>query len=173
MLTVPVHKDFTEYKAKWIGGMTLRTIVCITVALSCSAAFSAVCILALGIDPGTVSYAVWIVALPAALIGFYRPHGMDFEKFVPLWWRHTMEPQLVLYVSADHRGAAAAREKARRDMRAEELSRVRCKPLERALARPGAESWEPGGELPRSGDGISPVAAFWSDGAGSAPANGE
>lgn len=151
MLTVQVHKDFTEYKPKLFGGLSTRSIVCLGVAGACSAAFGAFCILVLGIDPGSLSFLIWFAAIPAALIGFYRPHGMDFEKFVPLWWRHEFDEKPVLYVSASHRGEArTAREEAATARRASAQA-ARVKKLDAALKRRGAESWEPGGQLPAFG----------------------
>ena len=85
MLSVPVHKDVTEYQPKVIGGLTARTIICIGAAVGCALAFGLLCTFVFHVDINEVIYLVWLAAAPAALIGFYTPHGMNFEKFAPLW----------------------------------------------------------------------------------------
>lgn len=165
MLTVPVHKDVTEYKPKIIGGLTARTLLCLSAAAGSAVAFSLACTFLLHVDLDSMSYIFWIGAVPAAAIGFWRPHGMDFEKFAPLWWDHEFGRQQIAYVSASHRGELGRAEGMRRAAAAEARRAARNRPYERLRKKPGIETIAPGGELPGTGAGIDPVAAFW-DGAG-------
>ena len=104
MLSVPVHKDVTEYQPKVIGGLTARTIICIGAAVGCALAFGMLCTFVFHVDINDVIYLVWLAAAPAALVGFYTPHGLNFEKFAPLWLAHNFNEQCLVYVSASNRG---------------------------------------------------------------------
>lgn len=73
MLSVPVHKDVTEYQPKVIGGLTARTIICIGAAVGCALAFGMLCTFVFHVDINDVIYLVWLAAAPAALVGFYTP----------------------------------------------------------------------------------------------------
>ena len=42
---------------------------------------------------------VMCASLPFWLAGFWRPHHMKFEKFVPLWLDFQLEGQKILYCS--------------------------------------------------------------------------
>lgn len=161
MLTVPIHKDVSEYKPKIIGGLTTRTLLCLSAAALSAAGFGCICTFVLKIDINSVMNLVWFAAAPAAAIGFYRPHGMDFEKFVPLWWAHTYGKQLILYESGMHRGELAKIEREEKAARAEVIKESRNPHYERLRKKPGLELWTPGGQLPGVGRPVSPAASFW------------
>ena len=155
MLTVTIHKDVTEYKPKVIGGLSMRTLVCLGAAIGFAVAFGLLCTLVLKIDVDSVMYIVWIAAAPPALLGFYQPHGLPFEKFAALWAAHNARPQLLLYRSAAHRAEMAAI--ARRERDAARAAALDDSPacFKKLASRRGAEIWSPGGVLP--GIGAAPM----------------
>lgn len=147
MLSVPVHKDVTEYQPKVIGGLTARTIICIGAAVGSALAFGMLCTFVFHVDINDVIYLVWLAAAPAALIGFYSPHGMNFEKFAPLWLAHNFKEQCLVYVSASHRGEFKAEEDAVKKAYADDRKQNNNKELTKLYKTNGIEMWEPGGSL--------------------------
>ena len=147
MLSVPVHKDVTEYQPKVIGGLTARTIICIGAAVGCALAFGMLCTFVLHVDINDVIYLVWLAAAPAALLGFYTPHGMNFEKFAPLWLAHNFNEQCLVYVSASNRGEFKAEKAALEKEYADGRKKANGKELSRLYRTNGIEMWEPGGRL--------------------------
>lgn len=147
MLSVPVHKDVTEYQPKVIGGLTARTIICIGAAVGCALAFGMLCTFVFHVDINDVIYLVWLAAAPAALLGFYTPHGMNFEKFAPLWLAHNFNEQCLVYVSASNRGEFKAEKAALEKEYADGRKKANGKELSRLNRTNGIEMWEPGGRL--------------------------
>ena len=147
MLSVPVHKDVTEYQPKVIGGLTARTIICIGAAVGCALAFGMLCTFVFHVDINDVIYLVWLAAAPAALLGFYTPHGMNFETFAPLWLAHNFNEQCLVYVSASNRGEFKAEKAALEKEYADGRKKANGKELSRLYRTNGIEMWEPGGRL--------------------------
>ena len=147
MLSVPVHKDVTEYQPKVIGGLTARTIICIGAAVGSAQAFGMLCTFVFHVDINDVIYLVWLAAAPAALLGFYTPHGMNFEKFAPLWLAHNFNEQCLVYVSASNRGEFKAEADALEKEYANARGKANGKKLEKLYKTNGIEMWEPGGQL--------------------------
>lgn len=147
MLSVPVHKDVTEYQPKVIGGLTARTIICIGAAVGSALAFGMLCTFVFHVDINDVIYLVWLAAAPAALLGFYTPHGMNFEKFAPLWLAHNFNEQCLVYVSASNRGEFKAEADALEKEYADARNKANVKKLEKLYKTNGIEMWEPGGAL--------------------------
>ena len=92
MLSVRVQKDIGEYTEKIVGKLSARTLACLAGGLASAVGTAAICQFALGIE-------VRNAALPFWLAGFWRPHHMKFEKFVPLWLDFKLEDQRILYRS--------------------------------------------------------------------------
>lgn len=147
MLSVPVHKDVTEYQPKVIGGLTARTIICIGAAVGCALAFGMLCTFVFHVDINDVIYLVWLAAAPAALLGFYTPHGMNFEKFAPLWLAHNFNEQCLVYVCASNRGEFKAEKAALEKEYSDGRKKANGKELSRLYRTNGIEMWEPGGQL--------------------------
>lgn len=147
MLSVPVHKDVTEYQPKVIGGLTARTIICIGAAVGSALAFGMLCTFVFHVDINDVIYLVWLAAAPAALVGFYTPHGLNFEKFAPLWLAHNFNEQCLVYVSASNRGEFKAEADALKKAYADERKCANGKELSKLYKTNGIEMWEPGGAL--------------------------
>lgn len=100
MLSVAVHKDIAEYQPKIIGKMTSRTLVSIAGALGVSVVCAVYMYFVLGLNPTDYTFVIYAVSLPFWACGFIRPHGMPFEKFVPLWLRANFTNDRIFYVPA-------------------------------------------------------------------------
>ena len=96
-LSVAVHKDIGEYQEKVVGKLSLRTLLCVAGGLATSAAAAAACQLLLGIEAADASLPVMCASLPFWLAGFWRPHGMRAERFLPLLWEHATGDGVLLY----------------------------------------------------------------------------
>lgn len=149
MLTVQVHKDVTEYQPKIVGGFTGRTLACLGGAMAGAAAVGCLCALVLHIDVDMAMPLIWIGAAPACLLGFYTPHGMKFEKFLPLWWAHAHGKTLILYKTPSHRAEGAAAARSRAEAAREGLERDANEAFGKLRRKRGCalEVWSPGGSL--------------------------
>ena len=92
MIEIKIPKEITEYKEKFLFGLTIRQCVCAVAAL-------AVCVPLyifgkdfLGDD--VVGWLVILIAVPIFAFGFFRYDGMPFEKFLALLYSQKwVEPQ--------------------------------------------------------------------------------
>lgn len=97
MLSVAVHKDIAEYQPKIIGKLTARTLVSIVGAIGFSVLAGCYMYFVLGLDVGDNMVIIYAVSLPCWLCGFYRPKGMPFERFFPLWLQYAMSNNKLFY----------------------------------------------------------------------------
>lgn len=97
MLSVAVHKDIGEYQPKIIGKLTARTLLCVTCAFALSIACGLYLHFVLGLNVGDYMFVIYAVSLPFWLCGFWRPKGMPFEKFFPLWLKFHFSDNKVFY----------------------------------------------------------------------------
>ena len=98
MIEIKIPKEITEYKEKFLFGLTIRQCVCAVAAL-------AVCVPLyifgkdfLGDD--VVGWLVILIAVPMFAFGFFRYDGMPFEKCRRLFYIC-----ISLLADADNRGA--------------------------------------------------------------------
>lgn len=131
-LSVAVHKDIGEYQEKIVGKLSARTLACVAGGLATSVATAAGLNLLLGISPADASGPVMAVSVPFWLLGFWRPHGMRAEEFLPLLWAHLFGESRLAYVSSDALEAPPAR-----------LARKTTRKHRRKSRRKGAELREP------------------------------
>ena len=96
MLSVKVQKDIGEYTEKIVGKLSMRTLACLAGGLAAAVAVAALCHLGLGIEVSDASLPVMCACLPFWLVGFWRPCGMPFERFAPLWLDFHLEDQRLL-----------------------------------------------------------------------------
>ncbi|RHD74838.1 PrgI family protein [Olsenella sp. AM30-3LB] len=134
-LSVAVHKDIGEYQEKVVGKLSLRTLLCVAGGLATSVATAVGCQLLLGVEATDASLPVMCASLPFWLLGFWRPHGMRAERFMPLLWEHVAGDGRLLY-----RGPEAHR------MEDPPLARRTTRRHRRATRRKGAELREPSKE---------------------------
>ena len=92
MIEIKIPKEITEYKEKFLFGLTVRQLVSAVVAL-------AICVplFIFGKDylgEDLVGWIIILVAIPVFAFGFFRYDGMPFEKFLALIYRQKwVEPQ--------------------------------------------------------------------------------
>lgn len=92
MIEIKIPKEITEYKEKFMFGLTIRQLVSAVVAL-------AICVplFLFGKDflgEDAVGWLVILVAVPIFAFGFFRYDGMPFEQFLIMIYRQKwVEPQ--------------------------------------------------------------------------------
>lgn len=96
-LHIPIQKDIGEYEQKLFGDMSIRTCVSLAGGFATAVAVAAIGRFWLGIDPSDASLPVMAATLPFWLAGFWKPHGMPFERFAPLVARHHLSRRTYLF----------------------------------------------------------------------------
>ena len=92
MIEIKIPKEITDYKEKFLFGLTVRQLVSAVVAL-------AICVplFIFGKDylgEDLVGWIIILVAIPVFAFGFFRYDGMPFEKCLALIYRQKwVEPQ--------------------------------------------------------------------------------
>ena len=98
-LQIPIQKDIGEYEEKIVGRMSLRTSACVAGGFASAVAVGALCYVALGLDPSSMTFPVMCACLPFWLAGFWRPYGMRVEELAPLAWAHAVNDQRLVFES--------------------------------------------------------------------------
>ena len=92
MIEIKIPKEITDYKEKFLFGLTVRQLVSAVVAL-------AICVplFIFGKDylgEDMVGWIIILVAIPVFAVGFFKYDGMPFEKFLAILYRQKwVEPQ--------------------------------------------------------------------------------
>ena len=92
MIEIKIPKEITDYKEKFLFGLTVRQLVSAVVAL-------AICVplFIFGKDylgEDMVGWIIILVAIPIFAFGFFKYDGMPFEKFLAILYRQKwVEPQ--------------------------------------------------------------------------------
>ena len=92
MIEIKIPKEITDYKEKFLFGLTVRQLVSAVVAL-------AICVplFIFGKDyfgEDIVGWIIILVAIPVFAFGFFKYDGMPFEKFLAILYRQKwVEPQ--------------------------------------------------------------------------------
>ena len=96
MIEIKIPKEITDYKEKFLFGLTIRQFVSAVAAL-------AVCVpvFIFGKDfigEDVVGWLIMLIAAPIFAFGFFKYDGMHFEKFLVLLYRQKwQEPQKRTY----------------------------------------------------------------------------
>ena len=98
-LSTAVQKDVSEYKSKIVGKLSARALVTIACAIGSSVGLALWLWFVLGVDPTDFGFFIMLVAVPSWLFGFYKPDGMDFEKWLPRWFEHRFGKSYLTYQS--------------------------------------------------------------------------
>ena len=83
MIEVRIPKEITEYKEKIIFGLSIRQIICFSIAIVFAIVTWIFLLPILGED--ITSYIVIFEVLPCFAIGFIRINGFNFEKYAKLF----------------------------------------------------------------------------------------
>ena len=96
MIEIKIPKEITDYKEKFLFGLTVRQFISAVAAL-------AICVplFIFGKDflgEDVVGWLIMLIAVPIFAFGFFRYDGMPFEKFLVLLYRQKwLEPQKRVY----------------------------------------------------------------------------
>lgn len=96
MIEIKVPKEITDYKEKFLFGLTVRQFVSVVAAL-------AICVPLFIFGKGFISedilgWLIILIAAPVFALGFFKYDGMPFEKFIALLYRQKWkEPQKRTY----------------------------------------------------------------------------
>ena len=97
MSEIKVAKEITEYKSKFMFGLTVRQFISLAAALG-------ICVplYIFGKDfmpEDLVSWLIMLIGAPVLAFGFFRFHGMSFEQVLLLIFRQKfVEPQRRKYI---------------------------------------------------------------------------
>ncbi len=83
MIEVKINKEISDYQETLFFGLTMRQFVCS--ALSVVIALLLYILLHKVLGREMVSWICILGALPIAIAGFFKYHGMTFEKFLWAW----------------------------------------------------------------------------------------
>lgn len=85
-IEVRIPKEITEYKEKILFGLSIRQLLCFTVAIVCGVGTYILASKFLGTD--FASYLVIIEVMPVFAVGFVKKNGFPFEKYAALMFNH-------------------------------------------------------------------------------------
>lgn len=79
MIEIKIPQEINKYESKAVGPLTTRQVVCVVLAgILCIAFFK----IFKGLIADDALYATcFLIAVPFALIGWYKPYGLPAEKF--------------------------------------------------------------------------------------------
>lgn len=87
-ISVPIPKEITEYEEKIMFGLSIRKLVCFSLAVVLGIGTYFLCTKVFGLTMDTTSYIIIIEALPLMALGFIKKDGMPFEQYFALLIRH-------------------------------------------------------------------------------------
>jgi hypothetical protein len=134
MLSVVIHKDVGDYQPKVFGKLTTRTLLSIAGAVVAAVVSACYFQFVLGVSIFAVQYIIYAVSLPFWLVGFFRPKGMTFERFFPLWLSHQLTNNRITYISSNYLCETAVPEQGTK-MNKDYIKLTKLK---------GVEAWQPG-----------------------------
>lgn len=96
-IEVRIPKEITEYKARYVAGLTMRQIVSTAVAgvIGIPAYFAVNYFL--GSDAAT--NVILVLCMPIFAFGWVQPKGYDLEVYLTILYRHRVTPQKRLYTT--------------------------------------------------------------------------
>lgn len=97
MIEIKIPKEITEYKEKFLFGLTVRQCISVAAALTVCVPLYIFGKDFLGDD--VTSWLIIVIAVPVFGFGFFRYNGMTFERFLLVFFRQKFaEPQKRRYV---------------------------------------------------------------------------
>ena len=81
MIEIEIPKDITKYEAKLVGAFTGRQVACLIIAAAVGVPLFLI-MLHYNVNRSVAIFGVMIVMLPAVVMGWVKPYGMNFEHFV-------------------------------------------------------------------------------------------
>ena len=87
-IEVRIPKEIKEYKEKIMFGLSIRQILCFTIAIVVGVLTYLFLTSVLGLDMDFASYVIMIEVIPVLAVGFVRINGFTFEKYFALFMKH-------------------------------------------------------------------------------------
>ena len=145
MLSVSVQEDINDYKPKIIAGLTMRSLVCSGSAILIALVVGCYCWFILGLPYDITTYIVIVLSMPMWAAGFIKPHGLDLEKFIPLWIRHNFKNNKLIYKPSFliNNQRANSNVKAIRNARKEKTGMAVSNTYQMMCKRPDFEAYRP------------------------------
>jgi len=85
-IEVRIPKEITEYKEKIIFGLSIRQLICFTVAITLGV--GTYILVTKWSNADVASYVVIVEVMPIFAIGFIKKNGFTFEKYAAMMFRH-------------------------------------------------------------------------------------
>ena len=97
MIEIRVPKEITEYKEKFLFGLTVRQFISAAAALAICVPLFIFGKDAIGED--LIGWIIILIAVPILAFGFFKYNGLNFEDFIVLLIRQKwLEPQKRTYI---------------------------------------------------------------------------
>lgn len=96
MIEIKIPKEISDYKQKFLFGLTVRQFISVAVALGICVPTYIFGKEAVGED--IISWVIIVIAAPIFCFGFLKFNGMPFEQFAKTVIRQYIEPQKRTYV---------------------------------------------------------------------------
>ena len=98
MIQIGIHKDIVnEYQEKIIGGLSVRKLIACLVAFPVGIAIAWIMSTCWQASTDVSGIVVILATIPIWYLGFFRPGGMDPEKYAELWFEHNFGNTKVFY----------------------------------------------------------------------------
>ena len=91
MLSTPVHKDMSTYKAKPIGSLTIRKFCLVVAGMVVPALFAIYITFVIGADPRAYSQVYGFLGLPFWWLAFAKPKGLEPEEYFIIWANYKLD----------------------------------------------------------------------------------
>ncbi|HBP65248.1 MAG TPA: hypothetical protein DD730_13510 [Desulfosporosinus sp.] len=85
-IEVRIPKEITEYKEKIIFGLSIRQLICFTVAITLGV--GTYIFVTKWSNADVASYVVIVEVMPIFAIGFIKKNGFTFEKYAAMMFQH-------------------------------------------------------------------------------------
>ncbi|GIP52977.1 PrgI family protein [Paenibacillus vini] len=96
-IEVRIPKEITEYKEKILFGLSIRQLICFSLAIVLSIGSYLLLTKVFYLSMDAASYVIIIESIPLMAIGFVRKNGFPFEKYFALFLRHKTGRNKLLY----------------------------------------------------------------------------
>lgn len=89
---VKVPKDIKEYREKVIAGMTLKQLLCLSIAAGVNIVISLIFIAWLKIPMEITSWLMILSSIPNVSFGWFKRNGLTFEVYIKQFFKYHFSP---------------------------------------------------------------------------------
>lgn len=91
---VKVPKDIKEYREKVIAGMTLKQLLCLSIAAGVNIVISLIFIAWLKIPMEITSWLMILSSIPIVSFGWFKRNGLTFEVYIKQFFKYHFSPDI-------------------------------------------------------------------------------